>query len=117
MIFNFAIIFIIIHLLICVIFFFSKLIIFTACCLKDSQNFSLQSSPLYTSYLLSSPPNFHIVDIEYQQNMFSDTLVAGNFQGLFLHSSNFLILICLIFNYFSINKRWFPIRFPILIKF
>ena len=52
-----------------IIFFFSKLIIFIAYSLNDSQNFFMQSSPLYTSCWFSIPWNVHIKDIAYLQGI------------------------------------------------
>ena len=52
------------------IFFFLKLVIFNACFLKDSQNFFIQSLPLYTSCLFSMLLNKDIVDIEKPDEMF-----------------------------------------------
>ena len=45
-------------------FFFLKSIISIACSLKDSQNFFMQTLPLYTSCLFSILLNDDIVDIE-----------------------------------------------------
>ena len=70
------------------IIFFSKLIIFIY---LDSQNFSIQSTPLYTSCLFSVPSNVHIIDTEYPQGMCSPIFVVVNFSGLFFHPSTFLI--------------------------
>ena len=50
-------------LLINLFVFFLKLIIFIACSLKDSQNFFMQSLPLYTSCLFSRLLNNDIVDL------------------------------------------------------
>ena len=54
-----------------IIFFFSKLIIFMVCFLRDSQNFFKQTSPLYTSCLFSISSNVRIIDIEYYQGICS----------------------------------------------
>ena len=55
-----------------IIFFFSKLIIFIACFLKDSQNLFVWSLTLYTSCLFSIQSNVHIVGIVIStRNMFT----------------------------------------------
>ena len=74
-----------------IIYFFSKLAIFNACTLKDSQNIFWQSSYLYKSCLFSIPSNVHIVDNKYQQGICSHNFVVRDFSGLCLHSSTFLI--------------------------
>ena len=51
------------HSLITSFFFFLKLIIFIACSLKNSQNFLIQSLPLYTSCLFSMLLNDDNADI------------------------------------------------------
>ena len=97
------------------IFFFSKLVIFiivllNLCSLKDSQNFFMQPSPLYTSCLFYIPSNVHNVDSEYLQVICLPTFVLDNFSEL--HQSIFFnqrIKICL-------NSRWCLIRFPVLIE-
>ena len=48
-------------------FFFSKLIIFVACSLKEVQDFFIQSSPQFKVHLFSILPNVHIIDFEYPQ--------------------------------------------------
>ena len=45
-------------------FFFLKLIISVACFLKDSQNFFMQSLPLYTSCLFSMLLNDNMVEMK-----------------------------------------------------
>ena len=55
------------------IFFFLKLIIFIVCSLKNSQNFFMQSLPLYTSCLFSMLLNENIADIEKADGMCSLT--------------------------------------------
>ena len=75
------------------IFFFLKLIIFIACCLKNSQNFFMQSlPPLYTSCLFSMLLNKNIVDIEKPNKICSLTFVVNKFSRLFLHPSIFSII-------------------------
>ena len=74
-------------LLIISFFFFLKLIIFIACSLKNSQNFFIQSLPLYTSCLFSMLLNDNIVDIEKLDGICSLTFVVDEFSGLFLHQS------------------------------
>ena len=84
-------------------FSFLKLIIFTACSLKDLQNFSIQSLLLiifyyflffllYTSCLFSVLVNEDIVDIEKPDGICLLTFVADEFSGLFLHPSIFPII-------------------------
>ena len=72
-------------LLIASFFFFLKLIIFMTCSLKNSQNLSMQSLPLYTSSLFSMLWNDHIVDIEKTDGIYLLTFVVDKFSGLFLH--------------------------------
>ena len=80
MIFNFTIVYII------------KVFIFPSFfCLKDSQNFFMQSSPLYTSALTPIPSNVYIVDNECLQAVYSPTFVLNDFLELFLHPSVHLI--------------------------
>ena len=69
--------------------FFLNLIDFFTCSLKDSQNFSMQSLPLYTSCLFSMPLNDDIVDIEKPDGKYLLTFVVDDFSGLFLHPSTF----------------------------
>ena len=78
-------------LLLITIFFILKLIFSIACSLKDSQNFFMQSLPLYTSCLFSMFLNEYIVDIEKPDGMCSLTFVAEEFSGLFLHHQFFLL--------------------------
>ena len=73
-----------------IIFSFSKLIIFIARSLKDSQNFLIRSSPLYTSYLFSTPSNVHIVNIEYPHGICLPTFVV-DFSELFLRPPTLLM--------------------------
>ena len=63
------------------------------CSLKDSQNFFLQSLPLYTSSLFSMLLNEDIVYIEKSDRICSLTFVGDEILGLFLHPS-----ICSIIN-------------------
>ena len=67
------------------IFFFLKLIIFIARSLKYSQNFFIQSLPLYTSCLFSMLLNEDIVGIEKPDGICLLTFVVHEFSGLFLH--------------------------------
>ena len=71
--------------------FFLELIIFITCSLKDSQNFFIQSLPLYTSFLFSVLLNDDIVDIKKPDGTCSPTFVVNEFSGLFLHPSIFSI--------------------------
>ena len=73
-------------------FFFLKLIIFIACSLKDSQNFLIQSLPLYTSCSFSMLLNEDIVNIEKRDGICSLTFVADEFLGLTLHPPGFFII-------------------------
>ena len=73
------------------IFFFLKLIIFIACSLEDSQNFLMQSLPLYTSFLFSMLLKDDIVHIQKSDGICSPTFVENEFPGLFLHPSFFCI--------------------------
>ena len=59
--------------------FLKKIIIFIACSLKDSQNFFIQSLPLYTSCLFSMVLNDDIVDIEKSDGTCSLTFVVDEF--------------------------------------
>ena len=63
-------------------FFYSKLIYFIACSLKDSQNIFMQSLPLYTPCLFSMLLNEDIVDFEKPDVM---CLLPCLFPQLFLH--------------------------------
>ena len=71
--------------------FFSKLITFVACFLTEVQNFFLQSSPRYKSFLLSTLSKTHIVNIECLRVICSPIFVVEGFSGLFAHPSVFLI--------------------------
>ena len=73
-------------------FFFLKLIIFFACSIKNSQQFFIQSLPLYTSCLFSMLLNEDVVQIEKPDEICSLTFVADEFSGLFLHPSFFSII-------------------------
>ena len=61
------------------------------CCLKDSQNFFIQSLPVYTSFLFYMLLNDDIVDIEKSDGICSLTFDVDEFSGLFLHPSIFSI--------------------------
>ena len=63
----------------CVIFFFSKIIIFIACSLKVHKNVS----SLHTSIFFSIPSNVHITDTEYPQRRCSTTFIGDDFQDCF----------------------------------
>ena len=60
-----------------------------ACSLKDSENFFIQSLPLYTSWLFSMLLKDDIVDIEKPDGIWFLTVVVDEFSGLFLHPSVF----------------------------
>ena len=95
MITNFMIVFIFqifIFKFINLIFFFLKLIIFIACSLKNSQNFFIQSLPLYISCLFSMLLKEDIVDTEKPDGICYLTFVVDEFSGLFLHPSIFSII-------------------------
>ena len=66
-----------------IIYFFSKLIIFIACSIKDLQIFFMQYLSLYIVCLFSTPSNVHIVSIEYTQGICSPTFLAYDFTNLF----------------------------------
>ena len=70
---------------------FLKLIIFTAYFLKNSQNFFIQSLPLYTSCLFSMLLNEDIVDIEKPDGIRLLTFVVDEFLGLVFYPSVFSI--------------------------
>ena len=61
------------------------------CSLKDSQNFFIQSLPVYTSFLFYMLLNDDIVDIEKSDGICSLTFDVDEFSGLFLHPSIFSI--------------------------
>ena len=71
---------------------FLKLTFFIACYQKDSQNFFMQSLPLYTSCLFSILINKDLVDIEKPDWICLLTFVVDDFSGLFLHSSIFFAI-------------------------
>ena len=79
-------------LLIISFFFFLELIIFIACSLKDSQNFFIQSLPLYASCLFSMLLNEDIIDLEKPDGICSLTFVVDEFSGLLFHPSIFSII-------------------------
>ena len=60
---------------------------FIACSLKDSQNFFIQSLPLYTSCLFSMLLNDDIVDIEKPDGICSPTFDVDEFPRFYLHPS------------------------------
>ena len=67
--------------------------------LKNSQNFFIQSLPLYTScFFFSMLLNDHIVDIEKPDGICLPTFVVNEFSGLFLHPSIISINIYKIFS-------------------
>ena len=72
-------------------FFFSKLIIFIAHSLKDSQNLFMQSLPLYISCLYLVALNDDIVDTEKSGGACSLAFVVDEFSALFLYPSIFSI--------------------------
>ena len=59
------------------------------CSLKDSQNFSMQSLPLYTSCFFCMILNDNVVDIEKPDGICSPTFVVDRFSALFSYSSIF----------------------------
>ena len=59
--------------------------------LKDSQNFFMQSLPLYTSGLFSMLSNYGSVDVKKPDGICSPTFAEDEFSGLFLHPSFFSI--------------------------
>ena len=73
-------------------FFFLKLIIFIVCSLKNTQNFFIQSLPLYTSCLFAMVLNEDIVDTEKPDGTCLLTFVVDEISGLFLHPSTFFII-------------------------
>lgn len=73
-----------------IILIFVKLIYFIECFIKNPQSFSMQSSPLHTSYLFSILLNVPVGDIEYPR-ICSSILVVDNFSELLLHPSTFFI--------------------------
>ena len=70
------------------IFFLFKI----ACPIKNTQQFFIQSLPLYTSCLFSMLLNEDIVQIEKPDEICPLTFVADEFSGLFLHPSIFSII-------------------------
>ena len=62
------------------------------CSLENSQNFFIQSLPLYTAYLFFMLLNEDIVDIKKPDGIRSFTFVVDEFLVLFLHSSIFYII-------------------------
>ena len=68
--------------------FFFNLIIFIVCSLKNSQDFFMQSLPLYTSCLFSMLLNEEFADIERPDGICLLTFGVNGFSG-FLLPSNF----------------------------
>ena len=76
-------------LLITSFFLFLKLIVFIERSLENSQNFFMQSLPLYTSCLFSMLLNEDILEIEKPDGTFSLTFVVDKLwmnQSFFIHS-------------------------------
>ena len=73
-------------------FSFLELMVFIACSLKNSENFFIQSLPLYTSCLFSMVLKEDIVDIEKPDGICSHNFVVDDILGLFLHHSIFSII-------------------------
>ena len=71
--------------------FSKKLIILISSSVKDSQNFFMQSLPLYTSCLFSMLLNDDIIGIEKPDEICSPTSSVNEFLELFLHPSIFSI--------------------------
>ena len=69
------------------IFLFLKPIIFIAYCLKDSQNFFIQTLSWHTSCLFPMLLNEKVVDIEKPDGICFLALAVDEFLGLFLYSS------------------------------
>ena len=70
------------------IYFFLRLIIFTACSYKFTKLFQTFSLPLNTSYLFSILLNQEIVDIEKPDGIFSLTFVVDEFLDYcYIHQS------------------------------
>ena len=59
--------------------------------LRYSQNFFMQSLPLYTSYLFPMSLNNDVVDMEKPDGIRSFTFVVDDLSGLFLDTSIFSI--------------------------
>ena len=76
----------------CIIFVFLKLVILIVCSLKESKQFCMQLSSLYTSCVFSILTNSQIIGIEYLQGIYSSPLVMNEFPGSVLYPSTFLIL-------------------------
>ena len=72
-----------------IIFFFSKLIIFIECSLKDSQNLFMQPSPQYLSCSFNYTIKYPYC--EYRQDICSPTFVLDNFSKLPLNKSILLM--------------------------
>ena len=70
-------------------FFCLKLVIFIACFFKNSQNFFMQSLPLYRSFLFSILLNGDIVVTETPDGIYLLNFVVDEFPELFLDPSMF----------------------------
>ena len=79
-------------LLITSFFSFLKINYFHAYSLKDSQNFFMQSLPLYMLRLFSILLNNNIVDTEKPNGICWLSYVVDEFSGLYLHPSIFSII-------------------------
>ena len=73
-------------------FFFLKLIVYIVCSVKESENFFMESLPLYILYLFSMLLNGNVVEIEKPDGICSVTFVEDEFEWLFLHPSIFSII-------------------------
>ena len=73
-------------------FFLFKINYFLVCSLKNSQNFFIQSLPLYASCLFSMLLNEDIVDLKKPHGICSLTFIVDEFSRLFLHPSIFCIV-------------------------
>ena len=102
-------------LLTILIFFFLKLTAYIGRFLKNSQNFFIQSLPLYTSCLFSMLLNEHIVESEKPDEVCLLTFVPDEFLGLSLHSSS-ISLSCYTCK-ICISSKWCFLRFLIFIRF
>ena len=70
-------------------FFFSKPVLLFERCLKDVQNFFIQSFSWSEICLSSMRSNPQIVDIEYLEGICSPIFVVAEFSELFAHTSTF----------------------------
>ena len=71
--------------------FFSKLITFVTCSLRQLKNFFIQCSPRYILCLSSILSNAQMVDIEYLQGLYSPIFIVEDFSELFVHAFVFII--------------------------